>query len=269
MQKLKPLKKFGQNYLTDKNILTKIVNEINPVIDDNLIEIGPGLGSLTDMLIQFNPKLTAIEIDSRAIEILKEKYPQLNLIHADFLKLNINELYRSGPKLKVVGNIPYNITSPIIFKLIESHSLVSEAVFMIQHEVAVRMTASSGNKDYGILAVILKKFCEVELCFKVSPNVFYPKPKVYSAVIHIRFKELEITDNEKKVFIALVKAMFNNRRKTIKNSLSNSIFGSIDFSDSEIDLTKRAEQLELNQFENLTEFLINTKSAQLKDIFKI
>jgi 16S rRNA (adenine1518-N6/adenine1519-N6)-dimethyltransferase len=176
-------------------------------------------------------------------------------------------LYGSGPKLKVVGNIPYNITSPIIFKLIENHSLVKEAVFMIQHEVAIRMVAASGNKDYGILAVILKKFCEVELCFKVSPNVFYPKPKVHSAVIHIKFKELEISDTEKKVFIALVKAMFNNRRKTIKNSLSNGIFGSIDFSDSGIDMTKRAEQLELNHFEKLTEFLLNTKSVQLKDIF--
>lgn len=267
MQKLKPLKKFGQNYLTDKNILTKIVNVIKPSVEDNIIEIGPGLGSLTDILIQFNPDLTAVEIDSRAIDILKEKYPVLKLIHADFLKMDINELYGSGPKLKVVGNIPYNITSPIIFKLIENHSLVKEAVFMIQHEVAIRMVASSGNKDYGILAVILKKFCEVELCFKVSPNVFYPKPKVHSAVIHIKFKEFEISDNEKKVFIALVKAMFNNRRKTIKNSLSNSIFGSIDFSDSGIDMTKRAEQLELNHFEKLTEFLLNTKSDQLKDLF--
>lgn len=259
MQKIKPLKKFGQNYLTDKNILLKIVKEIDPQTDDNLIEIGPGLGALTEHLLKANPSLTAIEIDTRAVDILKEKFPGLNLIQNDFLRMDLSTLSRPGTKIKVAGNIPYNITSPIIFKLIEDHTLISDAVFMIQHDVAIRMTSKPGTKTYGILAVVLKKFCNVDLCFKVSPNVFYPKPKVFSAVIHIHFKETEITPSEKKMFIALVKALFNTRRKTIKNSLSNSIFGSLDFSDSGIDMTKRAEQLELSDFEELTRFVIDKR----------
>ncbi len=263
MQKIKPLKKFGQNYLTDRNILLKIVKEINPQHDDNLIEIGPGLGSLTEHLIDANPSLTAIEIDTRAVNILKEKLPGLNVIQNDFLKIDLVSLKKPGTKIKVAGNIPYNITSPIIFKLIENHSLISDAIFMIQHDVALRMTASAGNKSYGILAVVLNKFCDVRLCFKVSPNVFYPKPKVNSALIHIRFRDIEIKQYEKKIFIALVKAMFNTRRKTIKNSLSNSIFASLDFSNCGIDLTKRAEQLELNQFEELSQFVIN-KNFQIE-----
>lgn len=268
MQKIKPLKKFGQNYLNDKNVLTKIINVIEPSTIDNIIEIGPGLGSLTTLLLPLNPALQAIEIDTRAIDILKEKFPNLKLIEGDFLKMDIHQLYGSGPKLKVVGNIPYNITSPILFKLIESHSLVSEAVFMIQHEVALRMIAPPGKKDYGILAVILKKFCEVQLCFKVSPNVFYPKPKVHSAVIHLKFRNLNITPLEKKVFISIVKALFNTRRKTIKNSLSNSIFKTIDFTDCGIDLSRRAEQLELEQFEKIAGFLISKKTNQLNDVLK-
>jgi len=256
MQKIKPLKRFGQNYLHDQNILNKIVNEINPKEDDCLIEIGPGFGALTEKLVARNPNLIAVEIDKRVIEELKSRFPSINLIQKDFLELDLNEIDKSNKqRLRIAGNIPYNLTSPIIFKLIAHHKIVKDAVLMVQYEVAKRMTAKQGSKDYGILAVLLNFFCDVELCFKVSPNVFYPRPKVHSAVVHIIFKRMEISEEEKKTFISIVKAAFGNRRKTLKNSLSNSIFANINFTDSGIDLSLRAEQLGTDDFIKLAKFV--------------
>ena len=179
MEKVKPLKKFGQNYLLDKNILDKIISEINPHEDDNIIEIGPGTGSLTAKLIPKVNNLTAIEIDSRVIENLKVRFPSLNIIHQDFLKADLKEFASNKNKLRIVGNIPYNLTSPIIFSMIENIDIIDDSVLMVQYEVAKRMTAKKGTKDYGILSVLLNYFADIKLCFKVSPNVFYPKPKVY------------------------------------------------------------------------------------------
>jgi 16S rRNA (adenine1518-N6/adenine1519-N6)-dimethyltransferase len=255
MRKVKPLKKFGQNYLTDKNILNKIVNEISPLPGDNLIEIGPGLGSLTGILLERIPELTAVEIDFRVIDELSKKFPAITLIHADFLDLNLEDLFhKKNEKLRIAGNIPYNITSPIIFKLINSNQYVRDAVLMMQLEVAKRIVAKKGTKDYGILAVLLQYFTEVKICFKVSPNVFYPKPKVESAVIHLNFKDNCITGEEKTLFIKMVKAAFGNRRKVLRNSLSNGIFADVNFSDAKVDLNLRAEQLEINDFIKLTKF---------------
>ncbi|NWG27276.1 MAG: ribosomal RNA small subunit methyltransferase A, partial [Ignavibacteriaceae bacterium] len=128
--------------------------------------------------------------------------------------------------------------------------------FMVQLEVAKRMTSDRGSKDYGILAVVLKYFTDTRLCFKISPNVFYPKPKVYSALVHIQFKEIKQPEDEQKLFIQIVKAAFGNRRKTLKNSLSNSIFHEIDFSNSGIDLTLRAENLSVDNFVTLTKYAV-------------
>lgn len=258
MQKVKPLKKFGQNYLWDQNIINKIVDEIAPKNDDNLIEIGPGLGSLTNKLLERTNTITAVEIDTRVIEILSGKYPGLDLIREDFLQTDLQELYSKKNKLlRIVGNIPFNITSPILFKIIENNNIIKDAVLMLQHEVAQRIVATRGTKEYGILAVLLGYFAEIKLCFKVSPNVFYPKPKVYSAVVHIYIKEIKMDTEEKELFINIVKAAFGHRRKTLKNSLSNSIFKFINFSDSDIDLSLRAEQLKINDFLKLTEFAKN------------
>jgi 16S rRNA (adenine1518-N6/adenine1519-N6)-dimethyltransferase len=257
MQKVKPLKRFGQNYLTDSNILSKIVSEIAPQVNDNLIEIGPGLGALTEKLLAVIPHFTTVEIDNRVINDLRIKYPGLNLINADFLDLNLFELLdNKNEKLRIVGNIPYNLTSPILFKMMESNEVVKDSVLMIQWEVAKRITATKGTKDYGILAVLMQQFADIKISFKVSPNVFYPKPKVYSAVIHILFKEDCLRDEEKKYFIKIVKASFGNRRKTLKNSLSNSIFSTVNFFDSGIDLTLRAEQLDMEDFVKLAKFTL-------------
>lgn len=265
MDKVKPLKRFGQNYLKDANILKKIVDEVNPKHGDNILEIGPGRGALTDILLKRIDQITAVEIDNRVIEDLIEKFPQLKIVEGDFLSLDLNEFTNENKKrLRIAGNIPYNLTSPILFKLIEKNELVNDAVLMVQYEVAKRMTAQKGTKDYGILAVLLNYFTETKICFKVSPNVFYPKPKVFSAVVHIIFKKPDFTKEEQKLFIKIVKAAFGKRRKTLKNSLSNSIFSKFDFSDSGIDLSLRAEQLNVKDFVILTTFAaIQSRQAGL------
>jgi 16S rRNA (adenine1518-N6/adenine1519-N6)-dimethyltransferase len=256
MQYIRPLKKFGQNYLNDPNILRKIVEEIAPAEGDNIIEIGPGLGALTKKLLEKVPVITAVEIDKRVGEELKAKFPGLNLLTQDFLKTDLNAIYNiNNIKLRITGNIPYNLTSPILFMIIENNRIIRDSVLMVQLEVAQRIISKKGTKEYGILSVLLHYFCDVKLCFKVSPNVFTPRPKVWSAVIHLYPKELNITNDEKKLFIQTVKASFGNRRKTLKNSLSNSIFKELNFVDSGIDLSLRAEQLDISDFVILSKYI--------------
>jgi 16S rRNA (adenine1518-N6/adenine1519-N6)-dimethyltransferase len=172
--------------------------------------------------------------------------------------MDLDDLFSiKNKKLRVVGNIPYNITSPILFKLIENNNLVEDSVLMVQYEVAKRIKGIKGIKDYGILSVLLNFFAEVKFCFKVSPSSFYPKPNVDSAVVHLFFKETEITNEMKSYLIKIIKASFGNRRKKLKNSLSNSIFMNIDFENSGVDLSKRAEQLDIEDFLKLAEFVQN------------
>lgn len=255
MKKIDPLKRFGQNYLIDKNIIRKLVDELNPIPGDNLVEIGPGRGSITKELFTRVDNLTAVEIDKRINEELSEKFPNLKLINKDFLKISLEEHKQSNEKpMRFVGNIPFNITSPIIFKLINGMNMVQDAVFIVQHEVAKRMTAPFGSKDYGILSVVLNSCADVKLCFKISPQVFRPIPKVWAAVVHIKFKD-EVDDSIQDLFNSVVKASFGNRRKTLKNSLSNSIFSNCNLENSNIDISKRAEELTIDDFFHLTKFI--------------
>jgi 16S rRNA (adenine1518-N6/adenine1519-N6)-dimethyltransferase len=256
MEYIKPLKRFGQNFLQDKNILRKIVDEFNPRADDLIIEIGPGHGALTEKILERKSDLIAIEIDKRVIENLSLRFPNLNLVQEDFLDLDLNKYSDSNKdKIRIIGNIPYNLTSPILFKLFENNIIIEDAVFMVQLEVAKRMTADIGSKDYGILSVLLSYFGKAKLVFKVSPNVFYPKPKVQSAIVHIYFDASRVNKSINSLLIAIVKASFGNRRKTLKNSLSNSIFARVDFSKCDVDLSLRAEQLNIYNFIELTNFV--------------
>jgi 16S rRNA (adenine1518-N6/adenine1519-N6)-dimethyltransferase len=258
MKKVIPKKRFGQYYLKDPNILNKIVGEINPATDDLIVEIGPGYGALTDKLFPLTQYFSAIEIDKNAVKHLRESYPNINIIEQDFLKIEFeNLLNAANQNLRVVGNIPYNLTSPILFKLFENNKLVKDAVLMVQYEVAKRITAKKDIKDYGILSVITTYFAQTRFCFKISPNVFYPTPKVYSALIHLYFREIKSTNEKQKLFISIVKAAFGKRRKILKNSLSNSIFNKIDFTDSGIDLSLRAENLTVKDFETLTNYVLS------------
>ena len=267
MEKIKPLKRFGQNYINDQNILNNIVKEISPNINDNLLEIGPGLGSLTKKLLDYIPNLTAVEIDKRVIDNLSNKFPQIKLLNDDFLNLDLHQLItNSHNKLRIIGNIPYNLTSSIIFKMIENNSIISDSVIMVQTEVARRMIAHKGTKDYGILSILLNYFSEIKHCFRVSPNVFYPKPKVFSSVIHIFFRELKESKEEQRLFIKIVKAAFGNRRKTLRNSFENSLSSvgleNIDFESSGIDLSLRAEQLSIDEFKKLTQYVFKLQNLK-------
>lgn len=258
MNKVLPLKRFGQNYLKDQNIVRKIISEIDPKENDLIIEIGPGQGAITNLLLESKANLTAVEIDKRVIEDLQNRFTNLSLIQSDFLKLDLNKFINpSQQKLRIVGNIPYNITSPILFKLFENNLIIQDAVFMVQYEVAKRMTAQMGSKDYGILSTLLEYFGNTKLAFKVSPNVFYPKPNVDSAVVHIYFNDKRDNSNFNTMFKSIVKSSFGNRRKTLKNSLSNGIFADVNFSGCGIDLSLRAEQLKVDDFIKLAEFASN------------
>ncbi len=243
---IRPLKRFGQNYLVDKNTIVKIAEEFSPQPDDVVLEIGPGTGSLTSILHDKVKKYYAVEIDKRVIDDLRLKFPAVEIINSDFLEIDLRQF--SSEKLRIIGNIPYNITSPILFKLIEHRSIVRDAVIMTQYEVAKRITGKRGTKDYGILSVLLNYFADTKLCFKISPNVFYPKPKVFSAIIKLDFDKPTHDKIEDKLLIQTVKAAFGNRRKTLKNSLSNSIFGSVNFESLSYLLTKRAEELTITDF---------------------
>lgn len=260
-----PLKHFGQNYLRDENIIRKIIEEISPQKSDLIIEVGAGEGALTSKLLDTTDDFFAVEIDKRNIQILKNKFPHLKLLEGDFLEVDLKQIKdKHGKKLRVVGNIPYNITSPIIFKLIENRELISDSILMVQYEVAQRITARSGGKDYGILSVITQYFAKTELCFKVSPNVFFPRPKVYSAVIHLKFRDALYSQEESETFIKLVKAAFGNRRKMLYNSFKNSIFAHLNFNETGVDLTLRAEKLTIADFQKLAAFAHNHLSSSNK-----
>ncbi|MGK9367466.1 16S rRNA (adenine(1518)-N(6)/adenine(1519)-N(6))-dimethyltransferase RsmA [Melioribacter sp. Ez-97] len=259
----RPLKRFGQNYLKDKNIIEKIIDEFDVREGEKILEIGPGRGALTEILYKKTDDLTIVEIDKRVIEALKERFPKARIINRDFLKLTLNELSEPNNKLRIIGNIPYNITSPILFKLIEERESVSDALLMVQYEVAKRIVSSPGTKDYGILSVIMNFFSDVKLCFKISPNVFYPKPKVHSAIIKIKFNKEIAEDFDDRLFIDIVKAAFGKRRKTLKNSLAGSAFNVESGTPGDL-LSKRAEELSVEDFLRLYNFFQNAKPASTR-----
>ncbi len=261
MNNPKPLKRFGQNYLQDRNTILKIAATFDPKPTDIIVEIGPGRGALTSLLHNKVEKYYAIEIDRRVIDELKENYPTVEFINADFLDIPLSNFFQAGSKIRVIGNIPYNITSPIIFKLIESRHLVKDALLMMQYEVALRINSKPRTKDYGILGVITNYFSQTELCFKISPNVFYPKPSVYSAIVHFAFNKISAQNLDEALFIQTVKAAFGNRRKTLKNSLSNSVFVDVKIDALEFNLQRRAEELTIDDFITLTKIIQRNKNT--------
>ena len=209
-------KKWGQNFIQDENIIHKIIHIISPTNKDNIIEIGPGKGALTKHLIK-SKQLTAIEIDPILCSYLKEKFPsELELVNEDILNINLNNYSDYN---KIVGNLPYYITTPIIFKILEK-PFFDEAVFMVQKEVADRIIASPGNKIYGRLSVMIQALSDVKKEFNISKNIFYPKPKVDSSLIKITTKKHTNIKNFN-LFSEIVKKAFGQRRKILKNSLKD------------------------------------------------
>lgn len=217
---LRPIQSLGQNFLQDPNIVRKIVEAVRAPADAHVVEIGPGEGALTASLADRYATFTAIEIDERAVGLLRERIPGLDVRHRDILEVDWGELAaEKGAPIYVVGNLPYNITSQILFGILEAGDVVAEAVLMMQREVAERLVAKPRTKAYGILSVQTQIFADPELLFTVSPNVFYPRPDVSSAVVRVTIKpEIRAADH---AFVReVVRTAFNQRRKTLRNSLS-------------------------------------------------
>ncbi|NTV67891.1 MAG: 16S rRNA (adenine(1518)-N(6)/adenine(1519)-N(6))-dimethyltransferase RsmA [Chlorobaculum sp.] len=210
-------KKLGQNFLLDRNIPKKIVRESGIQPGDRVLEIGPGFGALSTAILETIPAFTAIEKDRELAQFIREEHPQIELIEGDFLKVPLEPL-AAGGKLAVLGNIPYSITSPILFRLLDNRHLVASATLMMQHEVAQRIAAVPGTKEYGILAVQMQAFCDVKYLFKVGRAVFKPRPEVDSAVIRMVPKAADpVEDSEG--FRLFVRRVFHQRRKTLLNNL--------------------------------------------------
>ena len=237
--------------MVDPNIVKKIYQTINPKITDNIVEIGPGEGALTQIILPKVNDMISIEIDPLLIDKLSNSVmlKNLKIVHEDILKTNIYDLEIDNPA-RVIGNIPYNITSQIIFWLIEQLDYWSDAFIMVQKEVAHRLVAEAGTKEYGRLTVVVGAYLDVEYCFTIPPTVFIPRPKVDSAFIRFSKKKNALIDDHKYIrFNKLVRAAFNQRRKMLKNSLS-----SWDISDKvkkEIDFSRRPETLSIKEFASL------------------
>ncbi|HJA99308.1 MAG TPA: 16S rRNA (adenine(1518)-N(6)/adenine(1519)-N(6))-dimethyltransferase RsmA [Candidatus Alistipes avicola] len=257
-------KALGQHFLVDLNIARKICDSLSGGTDDapdKVLEVGPGMGVLTRFLLQRNDvEVHAAEIDSESVVYLQSHYPQLGdrLVEGDFLKMDLRKMFPGG--VRVIGNFPYNISSQIFFKVLEYRDLIPECVGMIQKEVAVRLAEGPGSKEYGILSVLLQAWYDIEYLFTVNETVFNPPPKVKSAVIRLRRNKVERLDCDERLFVRVVKASFNQRRKMLRNSL-RAAFG--DFGGEEHPFfSKRAEQLSVADFVELTRWVeAHTASA--------
>ena len=222
-------KKFGQNFLIDPHVLDKIITAAQIREDDCVLEIGPGIGTMTQYLAEHAAKVVAVEIDTNLIPILAEtlkEYPNVTVINQDILKLDMNRLveeYNGGKPIKVVANLPYYITTPIIMGLFESNVPIDNITVMVQKEVADRMQVGPGSKDYGALSLAVQYYAEPYIVANVPPNCFIPRPNVGSAVIRLtRYQEPPVQVDSPEMMFRLVRASFNQRRKTLQNGLNNS-----------------------------------------------
>ena len=246
MKKVSAKKHFGQHFLNKPSIAKSIVNQLE-FKNKDLLEIGPGMGVLTQFLHNKNINLKVIEIDVESIFYLRLHYPKLDIIEGDFLKINLEEVTKN--KLSLIGNFPYNISSQILFKVFENRDKITEVVGMFQKEVAERIVSTKGKKK-GVLSIFLQAFYNINYCFSVNEEVFTPPPKVKSGVIKlIRNQRKELECDEQK-FIQLVKAGYNQRRKTLKNALKSFSLG-INPEIEEL-FKKRAEELDVEDFITLT-----------------
>jgi len=252
-------KRFGQHFLHDQQIINQIVNAVQVNDSQTLVEIGPGQGAITMPLLQKFKQLTAIELDRDLIDTLTQqssRYGELKLINADILTIDFNTVF-SGQSLSIVGNLPYNISTPLLFHLLDSSNMITSMTFMVQQEVANRITADVGHKNYGRLSIMMQYYCQSSYLFHVPPESFNPPPKVDSAVIHLTpHKQLNTTLKDKALLDKVVKTAFSQRRKTIRNSLSD-IVTTEQFDRSDINPKLRAENLSLEQFITLTNTVYN------------
>jgi len=250
----RPLKRFGQNFLTNIHYQQQIVEALDIASNDVVIEIGPGHGALSEIILKKNPaKFIAVEIDRNLAGKLEAHYgSRIHLLNKDFLEIDLTELL-TGRRLenKIVGNIPYNITSPILFKLLDHYTRLSSAVLMVQKEVAKRIAGQPNTKDYGILSVLSQTYAQVEYLFDVGRGNFYPAPKSDSAVIRLTFYERAEGINDEALFRRIVRHTFNYRRKMLRNSLGRILDKTVVYSLESVALDQRPENLSVQQFKAL------------------
>ena len=260
-------KRFGQNFLIDTHVLERIIEASEITKDDFVLEIGPGIGTMTQYLAEAAREVTAVEIDDALIPILKDtlkEWDNVTVLHGDILKTDIRKIAdekNQGRPIKVVANLPYYITTPIIMGLFESHVPVDSITVMVQKEVADRMQTGPGSKDYGALSLAVQYYAEPKIVANVPPNCFMPRPKVGSAVIRLtRHQNPPVTTLDEKLKFRLIRASFNQRRKTLSNSLKNS--QELPYSKEEVEaaitecglpLNIRGEALTLEQFARLSD----------------
>ena len=266
-------KKFGQNFLIDTHVLDKIIQSANITEDDMVLEIGPGIGTMTQYLAQAAGKVIAVEIDKNLIPILEDTlsgYDNVRVINEDVLKLDLKKLAdeeNNGKPVKVVANLPYYITTPIIMGLFENEVPVESITVMVQKEVADRMQTGPGNKDYGALSLAVQYYADPYIVANVPPNCFMPRPKVGSAVIRLtRHQNPPVTAKDEKLMFRIIRASFNQRRKTLQNSIHNA--ADLNFSkeqvvaaleEMQLSQTVRGEVLSLKQFAELTNLLVKNR----------
>ena len=251
MGKVRAKKNLGQHFLNDLNIAQMIADSLQHQAYKQVLEIGPGMGVLTQFLLKKDSEVFVIEIDTESVVYLKTHFPQLNnhIIEGDFLKLPLNEIFKEP--FALIGNFPYNISSQILFKALEHKDIIPEIAGMFQKEVAERLASQPGNKNYGIISVLLQAYYDVEYLFTVNEDVFTPPPKVKSGVIRLIRKENQTLDCDEKLFRRVVKTAFNQRRKTLRNALKS--INLVDEKKAEPYLGLRAENLSVDDFIQLTQ----------------
>jgi len=247
-------KRFGQNFLVDEGIIDRIIAAVNPQPGDNLVEIGPGQGALTGRLLAANPRLTAIELDRDLVRLLTNRYthePDFRLISNDALKVDFSSLAEPGP-LRIVGNLPYNISTPLIFHLLGHHAVIRDMHFMLQREVVERMAATPDNKAYGRLSIMVQYRCRVDLLFLVPPESFSPAPKVESAIVRLTPDgSRTLRADNVALFEQLVSVCFQQRRKTLRNNLK-ALADRYSLDQLSMDLSRRPETLTVDEFVDLS-----------------
>jgi 16S rRNA (adenine1518-N6/adenine1519-N6)-dimethyltransferase len=258
MKFVKPKKKLGQHFLNDLNIAQKIADLLHQQSCDNILEIGPGKGMLTQFLIPLLKNLKLVEIDSESVAYLNQKYPELQkkILSEDFLKMDLSKIFE-GQAFCIIGNFPYNISSQIVFKAIEYRKNIPFFCGMFQKEVAQRICEKPGTRAYGILSVLCQTYFHTKYHFSVLPGVFSPPPKVDSGVLSLQRKEGLIINFDEKLLFKIVKTGFQQRRKTLRNSLKSLNIPKLILEDSIFDL--RPEKLSAAQFIELTKKVGNAK----------
>lgn len=259
---IKPKQSLGQNFLIDDNIAKKIIRELHLKSDDVILEIGAGNGALTSHFLGCVKHIIAVEIDKRIIEELRNRFSpsDVTILHGDFLQTELIEWYRRYTEpLRIVGNIPYHLTSSILFKIYHERSFVKDLTIMVQREVAQRIVAKPGGKEYGILSVLTQFYGKPRVLFTISPNCFYPKPKVTSAVIQIGIHEQIPNNVNEQILQTVVKTTFGKRRKTLRNSLQYLPYDKALLKEfireKKVPVDKRPEQLSVEQFVHLTQHI--------------